>query len=87
MGRFQLMSERLYLPPMEAHKCKTIFLFSVHFKFCFLEIGILKTNDGYIASSFKIEQKMGACHHLSNPPFQGKRCQSGSLLLLEILHF
>ena len=26
----------------------------------------LKTNDGYIASSLKIEQKMGVCHHLSN---------------------
>ena len=26
----------------------------------------LKTNDGYIASSLEIEQKMGACHHLSN---------------------
>ena len=26
----------------------------------------LKTNDGYIASSLKIEQRTGACHHLSN---------------------
>ena len=26
----------------------------------------LKTNDRYIASSLKIEQKMGACYHLSN---------------------
>ena len=33
---------------------------------CNVEIPSLKTNDGYIASSFKIEQKTGACHHLSN---------------------
>ena len=26
----------------------------------------LKTNDGYIAASLKIEQNLGACHHLSN---------------------
>ena len=26
----------------------------------------LKTNDGYIASSLKIEQKIGVCHHLSS---------------------
>ena len=26
----------------------------------------LKTNDGYISSSLKIDQKMGACHQLSN---------------------
>ena len=25
--------------------------------------------------------------YILNPPFQGKRCESGSLLLLEILHF
>ena len=28
--------------------------------------GSLKTNDGYIAASLKIEQNLGACHHLSN---------------------
>ena len=26
----------------------------------------LKTNDGYIAASLKIEQNLGACHHLFN---------------------
>ena len=30
------------------------------------EVVCLKTNDGYIVSSLKIEQKIGACHHLSN---------------------
>ena len=32
----------------------------------YLTLSLLKTNDGYIASSLKIEQQMGACHHLSN---------------------
>ena len=31
-----------------------------------VEIGPLKTNDGYIAASLKIEQNLGACHHLFN---------------------
>ena len=26
----------------------------------------LKTNDGYIAATLKIEQNLGACHHFSN---------------------
>ena len=26
-------------------------------------------------------------HFVANPPFQDKRCESGSLLLFEILHF
>ena len=30
-----------------------------------VEHGTLKTHDGYIASSLKIEQKIGASHHLS----------------------
>ena len=31
-----------------------------------LWISCLKTNDGYVAASLKIEQNLGACHHLSN---------------------
>ena len=32
----------------------------------FVSFVSLKTNDGYIAASLKIEQNLGACHHLSN---------------------
>ena len=33
---------------------------------CLCEMSFSKTSDGFIASTLKIEQQMGACHHLSN---------------------
>ena len=37
-----------------------------HYNLPKLMNAMLKTNDGYISSSLKIEQMMGGCHHLSN---------------------